>query len=55
MRSMGNTATLLGVAFLASGLIQLAMRGRVDADLIVGAVFVVAGLVLRMVGKPPGA
>jgi hypothetical protein len=51
MNSMSNLAMLMGAAFLASGLIQLAMRGTVDADVIVGAVFLVAGIVVRLTRK----
>jgi hypothetical protein len=51
MKSISNTAVILGVAFLASGLIQLAVRRTVDPDIIVGAVFLVSGLVMRLVRK----
>jgi hypothetical protein len=51
MKSMFNTAVILGIAFLASGLIQLAMRRTFDPDIIVGAIFLVFGVVLRLVRK----
>ena len=51
MNSIVKTAIVLGVAFLASGLIRLAMRGIFDPDLIVGGIFLVSGLVMRFVRK----
>jgi hypothetical protein len=51
MKSMLNTVVILGVAFLASGLIQLAMRRTIDPDIIVGGVFLVSALVIRLVRK----
>ena len=46
-----NTAIVVGVAFLLSGVIKLVMRGTTDVDLIVGAVFLVFGIVVGMTGK----
>jgi hypothetical protein len=51
MKSIFNTAIVLGAAFLASGLIRLAVRGIFDPDLIVGGIFLVSGLVMRFVRK----
>jgi hypothetical protein len=42
---------ILGLAFLASGLIRLAMRGTLDPDIIVGAFFLLFGLIARLVRK----
>ena len=47
MKSMSSTTVILGVAFLASGLIQLAIRRTFDADIIVGVVFLVLALFMR--------
>jgi len=46
-----NTAIILGVAFLLSGVIRLAVRGTMDADIIVGAVFLAFGIVIALAGK----
>jgi hypothetical protein len=51
MKPMFTTAIIVGMAFLASGVIQLAMRQRFDVDLIVGAVFVVLGVIMRVARK----
>jgi hypothetical protein len=51
MKSIFNTAIILGVAFLASGVIRLAVRGTFDPDLVVGGIFLVAGLVMRFTRK----
>ena len=51
MKSMVNTAIIFGIAFLISGLIQLAMRQRFDVDLAVGAVALLSGLVVRLARK----
>ena len=51
MNSIFNVAIILGIAFLVSGLIRLAVRGILDPDLIVGGIFLVSGLVMRFVRK----
>jgi hypothetical protein len=46
-----NTAITVGVAFLLSGAVKLAVRGTTDVDLIVGAVFLVLGLAVWIAGS----
>ena len=46
-----NTAAVVGAAFLLSGVIKLTVRGTLDVDLIVGAVFLVVGLVVWLAGR----
>jgi len=45
---LGVTAITVGAAFLLSGLIKLAVRGTTDPDIVVGAVFLVLGIVLAV-------
>ncbi|MGD8627546.1 MAG: hypothetical protein PVH52_00560 [bacterium] len=51
MRSFSTIAIILGIAFLASGLLRLAMRSTFDPDIIVGLVFLVSGLITRVAKK----
>jgi len=46
-----NTSITVGAAFLLSGVFKLAVRGMIDFDLIVGALFLVFGIVLALTGK----
>ena len=52
-RSSGlkTTAITVGVAFLLSGIIKLSVRGTLDADIIVGAVFVAFGVMIAIAGR----
>ena len=46
-----NTSITVGAAFLLSGVIKLAVRGTTDIDLLVGAIFLVFGIVIGLIGK----
>jgi len=46
-----NTALTVGAAFLLSGGIKMVVRGTADADVIVGAVFLVLGFVVWLAGR----
>jgi len=46
-----TTAITVGVAFLLSGIIKLAVRGTLDADIIVGSVFLVFGIIISIAGS----
>ena len=46
-----NTSITVGVAFLISGVIKLAVRGTTDIDLLVGALFLVFGIIIGLTGK----
>ena len=50
-----NAAFVVGVAFLLSGAIKYGVRGAADVDLIVGALFLLFGIVVAAGGKGSGA
>lgn len=51
LSGFGTTAITVGVAFLLSGIIKLSVRGTLDADIIVGAVFLAFGVIISITGK----
>lgn len=51
LSGLGTTAIMVGIAFLLSGIIKLSVRGTLDADIIVGAVFLAFGIIISIAGR----